>query len=150
MEYADLDEVLGYDADHSDETQYCRHGVWVGSWWGPDYLCQWCEMGASLEAMRYIQACQAVSGARKELKAAMAPYTTGKIVFNFFEYGKERGKVPVGERWAMVALVMDILWKEGRWESIKAARVQLSRALVERDRLAEMEGVLAEVEGLMT
>lgn len=36
---------LGYDADVSDSRQYCRHGTFVGSWWGPDYLCPACEMG---------------------------------------------------------------------------------------------------------
>ena len=41
----DEDERLGYDADHSDPRQYCRHGTWIGSWWGPDYLCPHCEAG---------------------------------------------------------------------------------------------------------
>ena len=41
----DYDEELGYDADHNDESQYCAHGTFIGSWWGPDYLCSWCELG---------------------------------------------------------------------------------------------------------
>jgi hypothetical protein len=36
---------LGYDADISDPGQYCRHGTFIGSWWGPDYMCFKCEMG---------------------------------------------------------------------------------------------------------
>lgn len=40
-----LDEQLGYDADHSDPSQYCRHGTFIGSWWGPDILCGLCESG---------------------------------------------------------------------------------------------------------
>jgi len=36
---------LGYDADVSDPRQYCRHGTFIGSWWGPDYLCSMCESG---------------------------------------------------------------------------------------------------------
>jgi hypothetical protein len=36
---------LGYDADVSDPRQYCRHGTFIGSSWGPDYLCGKCEMG---------------------------------------------------------------------------------------------------------
>ena len=36
---------LGYDADVADPSQYCRHGTFIGSWWGPDYLCGACEMG---------------------------------------------------------------------------------------------------------
>lgn len=41
----DHDEELGYDADHDDPRQYCRHGTFIGSWWGPDYLCWACEEG---------------------------------------------------------------------------------------------------------
>lgn len=55
----DIDEALGYDADHTDETQYCVHGTWIGSWWGPDYLCQWCEDGISVDEMHAIFARQA-------------------------------------------------------------------------------------------
>ena len=29
--------------DTDDSRQYCRHGRFVGSWWGPDYLCGECE-----------------------------------------------------------------------------------------------------------
>lgn len=36
---------LGYDADVSDPGQYCKHGTFVGSWWGPDYMCGLCEAG---------------------------------------------------------------------------------------------------------
>ena len=41
----DIDEALGYDADHDDPRQFCRHGTFIGSWWGPDYMCGWCESG---------------------------------------------------------------------------------------------------------
>jgi hypothetical protein len=41
------DEILGYDADHSDARQYCKHGTWIGSWWGPDYMCGACEDGTT-------------------------------------------------------------------------------------------------------
>lgn len=53
--WADYDEQLGYDADHDDSSQYCQHGNFRGSWWGPDYLCQWCEDGISVEEMHRIQ-----------------------------------------------------------------------------------------------
>jgi len=46
----DSDEALGSDADHDDPTQYCRHGTWIGSWWGPDYLCAACESGDDFDA----------------------------------------------------------------------------------------------------
>lgn len=45
---AEWDEELGYDADHSDARQYCEHGTWIGSWWGPDYLCGYCEEGVTM------------------------------------------------------------------------------------------------------
>ena len=34
---------LAYDGDLSDPKQRCRHGTFIGSWWGPDYLCPACE-----------------------------------------------------------------------------------------------------------
>lgn len=39
------DDELGYDANHNDSSQFCRHGTFIGSWWGPDYMCGWCESG---------------------------------------------------------------------------------------------------------
>lgn len=32
-----------YDENYGDPRQYCRHGSFIGSWWGPDYLCGQCE-----------------------------------------------------------------------------------------------------------
>lgn len=43
----EYDEMLGYDADHDDPRQFCRHGTFIGSWWGPDYMCFDCEMGTT-------------------------------------------------------------------------------------------------------
>lgn len=37
------EDRLGYDADFGDRSQYCRHGTFIGSWWGPDYMCPYCE-----------------------------------------------------------------------------------------------------------
>jgi hypothetical protein len=34
-----------YDWDRSDRSQYCKHGKFIGSWWGPDILCGYCEAG---------------------------------------------------------------------------------------------------------
>ena len=34
-----------YDWDMSDKSQYCKHGKFIGSWWGPDILCGYCEAG---------------------------------------------------------------------------------------------------------
>ena len=46
-----LDDQLGFDADHSDPRQFCRHGTFIGSWWGPDYLCGACEGGEDVEPL---------------------------------------------------------------------------------------------------
>ena len=55
---SETDDILGYDANHNDDSQYCQHGTFIGSWWGPDYLCGWCEDGISVEEMHEIQAAQ--------------------------------------------------------------------------------------------
>lgn len=39
-----MDEA--YD-DLNEESFYCEHGKYIGSPYGPDYLCQWCEDGVS-------------------------------------------------------------------------------------------------------
>ena len=48
-DYTDDDR---YDWDRNDDRQYCQHGTFIGSWWGPDILCMWCENGATVEEMR--------------------------------------------------------------------------------------------------
>ena len=34
-----------FDWDRNDRSQYCKHGKFIGSWWGPDILCGACEFG---------------------------------------------------------------------------------------------------------
>ena len=43
----DEDYVYGdeWDWDRNDRSQYCKHGTFIGSWWGPDILCGRCEEG---------------------------------------------------------------------------------------------------------
>jgi hypothetical protein len=43
---------LPYDGDTDNPNQYCKHGTFIGSWWGPDYLCGWCEDGVSVADMK--------------------------------------------------------------------------------------------------
>jgi hypothetical protein len=47
MEIMSDDYQIGdeYDWDMSDRSQYCKHGKFIGSWWGPDILCGYCEAG---------------------------------------------------------------------------------------------------------
>ena len=40
---------LPFDGDLSDPSQRCEHGTFIGSWWGPDYMCGACEDGISME-----------------------------------------------------------------------------------------------------
>jgi hypothetical protein len=43
-----------YDENPNDASQYCPHGTFIGSWWGLDYLCGWCEDGISVAEMHTI------------------------------------------------------------------------------------------------
>ncbi len=36
-----------FDWDQSDDSQHCKHGTFIGSWWGPDLMCWFCEEGVS-------------------------------------------------------------------------------------------------------
>lgn len=38
-----------HDEDFNDPAQRCKHGTFIGSWWGPDYLCHYCELGYTEE-----------------------------------------------------------------------------------------------------
>lgn len=79
----DLDEELGYDADHDDPRQYCEHGTFIGSWWGPDYLCGWCEMGVSVDEMRALHRAQA----QREAEAVAAGWQ--RLLDNVNGYGRD-------------------------------------------------------------
>ena len=39
----DYEQGDEYDWDRNDSSQYCKHGNFIGSWWGPDILCGACE-----------------------------------------------------------------------------------------------------------
>lgn len=41
--FDDYTEDDRWDWDRGDPTQYCRHGSFIGSFWGPDILCGMCE-----------------------------------------------------------------------------------------------------------
>lgn len=38
-----------WDWDRNDKKQYCEHGTFIGSWWGPDLLCGECESYDSVD-----------------------------------------------------------------------------------------------------
>ena len=56
-DYTDADR---YDWDYNDSNQYCVHGKFIGSWAGPDILCQWCEDGISIAEMNAILTIQRI------------------------------------------------------------------------------------------
>lgn len=65
--------MTSYDEDRSDERQYCVHGTFIGSWWGPDYLCGYCEMGVTT----YDLARGAVAQSRQQIRKvndALVPF----------------------------------------------------------------------------
>jgi hypothetical protein len=51
-----MDDLYEPTSDYDDQMEavragyvdpddvHCKHGTFIGSWAGPDYLCQWCEM----------------------------------------------------------------------------------------------------------
>lgn len=57
--------MASYDEDLNDARQRCEHGTFIGSWWGPDYLCGYCEDGISVQEMYAIQAESARWGAER-------------------------------------------------------------------------------------
>jgi hypothetical protein len=54
---ADCDDDDLNSVHYGQASHYCRHGTYVGSWAGPDYLCGPCEDGISDEEWSAI--CQA-------------------------------------------------------------------------------------------
>lgn len=40
----DYEEGDRWDWDRNNNSQYCKHGTFIGSWWGPDIMCFECEM----------------------------------------------------------------------------------------------------------
>jgi len=78
--------TIGLDPAWDDTSRsdwYCEHGTYIGSPYGPDYLCGWCEDGISADQMRAIQSatharsiCQRVDTLTALCKAvAMQPYS---------------------------------------------------------------------------
>ncbi len=41
-------ELVEWDDNEEDmniQTVYCKHGTYIGTWDGPDYMCNFCENG---------------------------------------------------------------------------------------------------------
>lgn len=77
----DYTEVERWDGDPSDDRQYCIHGTFIGSWWGPDYLCGYCESGVTRAEFKEIQR-----------QARLRPLREGeKCITNLHTYVNQQG-----------------------------------------------------------
>jgi hypothetical protein len=47
-----------YGGDFNDPSQRCRHGTFIGTWSGPDYMCGWCESGEEPEPEPAVPVCE--------------------------------------------------------------------------------------------
>src|SRR5690606_40811521 len=51
--YGDEDgELLAFPELRRDHM-YCKHGNYIGTPYGADYMCHWCEMGEEPEVLTY-------------------------------------------------------------------------------------------------
>jgi hypothetical protein len=83
MTIDDYTEADRYDWDQADSRQYCEHGTFIGSAWGPDLMCSKCEMGWTLEddlaeaQAQNVRLAGSVKGAEQAMLAilgALGPY----------------------------------------------------------------------------
>lgn len=82
-----------YDEDYQDPEQRCIHGTFIGSWWGPDYLCGYCEDGTSLDDF------QAIGHYRTISAATTAPgHTADNVLRTLWE------TAPATRPWVLSAL----------------------------------------------
>jgi len=51
----DYTEADRWDWDYTADDQHCEHGTFIGSWWGPDLMCQWCEAGITPAEVEQIE-----------------------------------------------------------------------------------------------
>jgi hypothetical protein len=101
------EELLGYDADFSDPRQYCKHGTFIGSWWGPDYLCGYCEMGVSV-----CDQCGAFGHPSEEL-SYLSEKRYRKFVRNDVRWHKRSGQMLCHD--CLVKQKRLTIWQAMRW-----------------------------------
>lgn len=58
-------------------VEYCVHGTYIGTWWGPDYLCGACEDGTSDYEMALWQARSIVAEFQTRCEAMTALNAAG-------------------------------------------------------------------------
>lgn len=138
----DADEGLGYDADHDDPAQYCVHGNWVGSWWGPDYLCGYCEDGVSVAGARYIEAQRRWRHAKAQIKHLKAWY---RFTVELWDEPKMRQN---GQdvRWVILGVAIEEMYKN--WATIKFWTHRALAEMAELQRLDPDGAIKAELEAL--
>jgi|SRR5688572_16722312 hypothetical protein len=108
---------LPYDGDTDDPSQYCKpHGVFVGSWWGPDYMCPYCEEGLTARQYYKLMDHQARLAKRKrrlEMEARLEQFDRFDQAFRPY-FGWNPGIV------AALMLVADTPYYQEAWELVQA------------------------------
>jgi hypothetical protein len=51
--YGDEDAERAAYPDLRNDSHYCKHGNYIGTPYGADYMCHWCEMGEEPEVLTY-------------------------------------------------------------------------------------------------
>lgn len=119
----DQDAHLGYDADHDDPRQYCKHGTFIGSWWGPDYLCMDCELGTTDREYVLGSLHQSIAYQRNML-AKIYPFTDEDVLVNFqqvFPYNVHLATFLVEQFYRHEDEIV------ARWSEIQATKAELAR-----------------------
>lgn len=84
-----------YDEDYNDPRQRCPHGTFIGSWWGPDYLCGYCEDGVTVKEYEAMRAWQSVYQLKAQLEKNTA-ILAQSLMRKSVEMVRRRGHTPAG------------------------------------------------------
>lgn len=82
-ELKEADEESNWDRRNPDTGEmYCIHGVNLGTWDGPDYMCGFCEEGASL----YEYALYSAWASYRRDRMRLGQTVFDKVVFGLFDH----------------------------------------------------------------
>jgi hypothetical protein len=92
-DHDDYTEDDRWDWDRNDDSQYCAHGTFIGSSWGPDILCHWCESGVSVDEYIADQICSWIQNRHHDL---YVEYLSNPELWDY--WGDFRGDLSDDER----------------------------------------------------